>query len=190
MTQELAVLDLDGEAELRAAQHEGKRQPLPIRWRGETIATLPVELPFDVIAPIHQIDNDLTLLLRQAMQVVRSNGRSGDERWDAAEIIIDVLAGNPQLPSRFVKVIKDMATALLGEDGLELFLAGKPSITGDMAALAKGILRHYGVSLGESSPSSASSESQDGGGTSNTTSSTSSESTPEDSSQSPDQIAS
>jgi hypothetical protein len=186
MNQEIAVLDLDSERDARAAAREGKQSPLPIRWRGEVIATLPVELAFEVLAPLQLINSDLTLMLRQAVQVARNNNQASD-RWDAAELVIDVLAANPKLPSTVLTVIQQMSTALLGEEGVAKFLAGKPS-TGDIAALAKGVFRHYGVSLGEASASSDSSETS--GGTSNTTSSDTSTSTPEVSSQPPGQIAS
>ena len=60
-------LDLDAARKQRAAEREGKKRDLPIRFGGEVIATLPVEMPVDVLAPLRNLDGDLTLLLREAM---------------------------------------------------------------------------------------------------------------------------
>jgi hypothetical protein len=187
MSQELDVLDLDAEREARIAKLEVTRKPLPIKWRGNVICTLPTEMPFDVIAPLGKIDADLTLIMRQAVQVARNNGQTVEDRMDAAELVIDVLAANAHLPQTILTVIREMAHAILTEEGLTEFLEGKPSVP-DMVGLARGVWRYYQVSLGEASPSSDSSEI--GGGTSSTTSSPNSDSTPEDSSQTPEAIAS
>lgn len=188
MSQELEVLDLDAEREARIAKLEVTRSPRPIRWRGNIICTLPVELPFDVIAPLGKIDADLSLIMRQAVSVARNNGQSVDDRLDAAELVIDLLAANAHLPQTILTVIREMATAALTEEGLAEFLEGKPSVP-DMVALARMIVRHYGVGLGEASPSSVSSGT-DGGTSSTTSSPNSTDSMPADSSPAPTQIAS
>lgn len=187
MSQELEVLDLDAQREARIAKLEVTRKALPIRWRGSIICTLPTELPFAVIAPLGKIDADLTLIMRQAVSVARNNGQSVEDRMDAAELVIDLLAANAHLPQTILEVIKEMSAAVLTQEGLAEFLEGQPSIP-DMVGLARGVVRYYGVGLGEASPSSVSSEID--GATSNTTSSPNSDSTPEDSSQTPTQIAS
>jgi hypothetical protein len=188
MSQELEVLDLDAEREARLAKLEVTRKPLPIKWRGNTICTLPPELPFDVIAPLGKIDADLSLIMRQAVSVARNNGQSVEDRLDAAELVIDLLAANAHLPQTILTVVKEMAAAVLTEEGLAEYLDGKPSIP-DMVGLARGVVRYYGVGLGEASPSSVSSET--GGAISNSTSSeNSTDSTPGDSLQTPAPIAS
>lgn len=188
MSQELEVFDLDAARDARLAKLEVTRTPRPIRWRGNIICELPVELPFAVIAPLGQIDADFTLIMRQAVQVARNNGQSVQDRMDAAELVIDLLASNAHLPQTILNVIKAMATAALTEEGLAAFLAGKPSVP-DMVALASMIIRHYGVGLGEFSPSSVSSET-DGETSSTTSSPNSTDSTPGDSSPPPAQLAS
>jgi hypothetical protein len=173
---ELAVIDLDAERQRRAAEREGKREPLPIRLGGEVIALLPVELPIDVIAPLRDLDESITLLLRSAMKMQRAENPA--DRLDATELIIDLLAATPSLPLDVLDVIKRSAIALLSHEGYERLMA-QALTTPDLAFLAKSVFAFYGVTLGESSPSSDSSTG-DGGETSNTTSKpTSADSTPE-----------
>jgi hypothetical protein len=168
------VIDLDRERKQRAAEREGKRQEMPIRLGGETIAVLPVELPIDVLAPLRNLDDSITLLLRSAMQATRT--QDAKQRWDATELIVDLLAATPTLPLDVIAVLRQVAENLLGVEGLDKLLGQRPSAE-DYGALAKGVFRFYGLTLGEVSPSSDSST--DSGRTSNTTSSTNSESTPE-----------
>lgn len=173
------VIDLDQERRLRAAKREGKRQPLPIRCDGQVIATLPVELPIDVFEPLRGLDADLTLVLRYAMQAYKTQG---EERANAAETVIDVLAANPGLPVTVLTVLTQVARNLLTDEGFEAFRATRPS-GDDIAALTKGVFRFYGLNLGELSEPNGSSTPV--GTTSSTTSKPTSESTPEESGPTP-----
>lgn len=184
---DLHVLDLDSERRTRAAAREGAGEPLPVRLGGEVVATLPPELPLAVLEPLQEISDDLTLLIRQAMQMARTDSTNAADAWQAAELVIDVFVSSPELPAKILGIIRRCAANLLTEEGLAALLAQRPSAN-DIAALAKGVFRYYGISLGEASASSDSST--DGGGTSNTTSSGSSGSTPAVSGPTQDQIAS
>lgn len=162
-------IDLDEERERRAASREVKATEFPIRFGGEVVATIPTELPLDVLAPLRRLDEEITLLLRSVMTMMNKS-REEQERWDATSLVVDILAANPQLPTTVVEVIEDMCQRLLGEDGLAALMAKRPS-KDDMAFLAKRLLSFYGFSLGESQPSSDSSteEAADGGETSKPT---------------------
>jgi hypothetical protein len=171
MSDEFDGIDLDKERERRAAEREGKRKPFPIRMGGETVATLPVEFPLDVIEPLRAIDQDLALLLRSAMGMA-----GGEDPMAATRLVIDLLASNPRLPTMFVDTIAECGTRLLGEDGMAALIAYRPTRE-DVAALLGAVSRFYGLSLGEASASSPSPET--GGETSSATSSGTTESTPE-----------
>jgi hypothetical protein len=168
-------LDLDAERAVRAASREGRGQTYPIRLGGGIVATLPTELPVDVLAPLRALDGDLTLILRQAMEATKGGANA---RMDATELVVDVLIANPSLPVTAIDIVRDVAVNLLGQEGFAALLAARPS-SQDYAALIKGVFRFYGLTLGEALPSSDSST--DVGATSSTTSSENLESTPEDS---------
>jgi hypothetical protein len=176
MSDDFEGLDLDAERTARAAEREGKKKELPIRIGGEVIVVLSPELPLDVLTPLRAIDDTIALVLRQAMTMV--SDQEAAAKWEATELVVNMLASTPDLPVKLLEVIEQISRNLLTAEGVDKFLAAKPSVP-DIKALALGIFRWYGVSLGESSPSSDSST--DGGGTSPTTSSTSSTSTPEES---------
>lgn len=178
-------IDLDAERSLRAQQREVQADSVPIRLGGKTVATIPTELPLDVLAPLRRLDEEITLLLRSVMTAMNA-GREAQERWDATSLIVDILAANPKLPTTVVDVIHDMAVALFGEEGFAAFMAARPS-KDDLAVLAKRLLAFYGFSLGESQPSSDSptGEEQDGGTTSLPTGSTTTGSTSEESGAAP-----
>jgi hypothetical protein len=148
MADDIFVLDLDADRERRSAEREGKNAGLPIRLGGRVVSTLPAEFPLDVIEPLRKIDQDLALLLRQAIQMSQ-----GENALDATALVIDLLASNPNLPSTFLEVLNDCGTRLLGEEGLEALVAYRPTI-GDVVALVKGVAGYYGFSLGEASESS------------------------------------
>lgn len=177
MNDELEVIDLDLAREQRAAQREGQSKGLPIKIGGEVIATLPVEMPINVFAPLSQIDEALMLLLHEAMKM--GSGSDAAAKWEATDLVIGLLASTPRLPVQVIEVAKGIGENLLTPTGFAKFLAAEPSKE-DIGELGKRILRFYGVSLGEALPSSDSSET--GGGTSSTTSSENSTSTPEESS--------
>jgi hypothetical protein len=185
MTETFQGIDLDQERTVRAAEREGANEPWPIRFGGQIVAVLPVELPLSVIAPLREIDDTIALVLRQAMALATNNDAAS--KWEASELVVDMLASSPDLPVKVLTVIEEISKNLLTEEGLGRFLDQRPSIR-DIVALAKGVLRYYGISLGEASASSDSST--DGGGTSNTTSSQNLDSTPEESSPQPESLAS
>jgi hypothetical protein len=168
-------LDLDVARAQRAAQREGQKRDMPLRVGGQVIAVLPVELPVDVLAPLRNLDGDLTLLLREAVLAAK-NADGKVVNQDITELVIDLLANNPRLPLNFLDTIKEVAANLLAEEGLSALVASRPSAQ-DIAFLVKGVFRFYGVTLGEALPSSASSTDASGG-TSSGTSSTTSDSTP------------
>lgn len=172
--EQFLVIDLDAERKQRAAAREGRGDGLPVRIGGEVIATLPVELPIDVLEPLRSLDSDLTLILRSAMQAVKGGDRNA--QIEAGELVIDVLAANPALPVQVLDTVTEVAKNLLTGPGFTALMAARPSRE-DIAAFAKGVFRFYGVSLGESSAPNDSSEGS--GETSSTTSGPTSESTPE-----------
>lgn len=165
------VLDLDADRERRAAEREGKDAGLPIRMGGQIVATLPPEFPLDVIEPLRAIDQELALLLRQAMQMAQ-----GEDAMNATALVIDLLAASPNLPSTLIDTLRESGVRLLGEDGLTAFVEYRPTAK-DVAVLVKGVAGYYGFSLGEASPSSTSPEPD--GQTLSATSSGTTDSTPE-----------
>lgn len=171
------VLDLDRERAVRRearAQAGGSPDGMPVRFGGEIIATLPAELPIDVFGPLKDLDVDLALLIQQAVRI--SAGDDEQATRDATGLVVDLLVAHPSLPSDLVDAVRQMGVALLGPDGLDKFMAARPTRE-DFGAFAKGLFRHYGVSLGEALGSPASPET--GGATSNPTSNATTDSTPE-----------
>ncbi len=175
-------LDLAADRNRRAAMREGKGQDLPITFGDEHITTLPVELPVDVFAPLRELDGDVTLLLREAMNAYQA------EDQGRAALVIDLIASNPRLPLTALDTFRQIAENLLTKDGFARLQEHRPSGQ-DYAFLVKGVLRFYGLSLGEALPSSESSTDSPGG-TSPGTSSTTSDSTPVESGQTPAATAS
>jgi hypothetical protein len=164
------VLDLDAKREQRAAAREGNGEPLSIKMGGKIVATLDPEFPLDVLEPLRAIDQDLALLLRQAITMAQ-----GGDTINATGLVIDLLASNPRLPTIFLDTLRECAVRLFGEEGVAALIEFRPSRE-DIGELAKGVSRFYGLSLGEASPSSASLETD--GETSSATSSGTTDSTP------------
>lgn len=169
-------LDLDKAQKDRAArraavaEREVNPEGEPIIFGGRTIAHLPAELPWGAIKPLEKINDEIALILRQALQM-----QQGGRTLDGIQLVLDLLASSPNLPVTLIEVIKGVSTALLSEEGLAKFLAANPSLP-DIGALAQGIFEHYGTNLGESSRSVDSSASD--GPRSEPTSSGTSTSTP------------
>lgn len=180
---EANVLDLDSERQSRAAANE-VGDGLPVRFGGETIATLPPECPVDVFQPVVALDIDLGLLFRAAFDAVKGEA---DQALAATDLVVDLLTVNPNLPREAIQAIQQVGKRLLGDDGYAAFVAQRPS-PNDIAALAKGVFRFYGLSLGEASAPSDSSEGD--GQTSKPTSSAGTDLTPVASSASPETTAS
>jgi hypothetical protein len=177
------MLDLDKARSERAAKRaekvgaEATSEGTPIVLGGETIAVLPPELPFGVIRPLDRINDEIALLLGQAMRM-----QSGGQAVDGARLVLDLFSANAALPKLLIDIIKDVSTALLSDQGLRQFLDADPSIN-DIAALIGGIFDTYGASLGESLRSVESSASD--GPSAEPTSSGSTDSTPAPSSDTP-----
>jgi hypothetical protein len=150
------VIDLDRE---RAQRREARGKPMPVRFGGQQIAELPVELPLDVFEPLKALDVDIALLIRQALDIQQANGE-GEQAAAATSLVIDLLVTRPSLPHDVVEAVIEMGKRLLNSedypDGFDKFLAQRPSRE-DVATFAKGVFRRYGVGLGEALPSSASS---------------------------------
>ncbi|MBG0819026.1 hypothetical protein [Planomonospora sp. ID82291] len=161
------MLDLDA---ARAERLEAARAEygaavadfFPLRFRGRDICELPTELPLDVLEPLTDVAVDLGLIVRTALDAARSQDPNA-ATMAVIDMVVDQLIINQQLPEQLMTAAKEMAARLLGEDGYPAFLAARPSVF-DVVALVKGLLRKYGLRLGESSPSSASSS----GGTTST----------------------
>lgn len=169
MTSAPRELDLDAarreRAAARAAQHEERGETLPVRFGGGVIAILPAEFPLDVLSPLQDVNVDLALLVRQAMDVINAGDRG--QQTASLGMLVDVLAANPNLPAELLGAIKKMGEKLLGAEGYAMFLEQRPT-PWDIGALVTNISSWYGVSLGESSSPS---ESSTGGATSPSTSS-------------------
>lgn len=182
MSDDDLMLDLDAQRKQRAAKREGQKKDQPIVIGGKIIATLPVELPIDILEPLRELDGDITLLLREAMQTAKAGGGAA-ARASATDLVIDLLASNPALPVNALDIITKIAKNLLTEEGFAGLMEARPSRE-DYAALVSGIFKFYGLTLGEALPSSDSSTDgqgtgETGGETSRGTSSTTSDSTPE-----------
>lgn len=154
-----------------AAEREARTDGEPIILDGKEIAVLPPELPWDAIKPFRQINDEIALLLRQALQM-----QKGGQTFDGFQLVLDLLATNPKLPQTLIDVVTGVAEALLGKDGLAALFAEKLSLP-DVLALVQGVFAFYGTNLGESSRSVDSSASD--GPKSEPTSSGTTTSTPE-----------
>lgn len=149
-------------AKARAAAREGAGETLPVRLGGQVIAVLPSEFPLTVLEPLTGLNVDVAYVIRAASQVTAQ-----DQRQAGFQLMVDVLAANPHLPVEIIAAVKEMGRRLLGQDGYDALVAA--GVTGwDVRDLVKGVLGWYGMSLGESSPSTPSSV--NGGETSNQTS--------------------
>jgi hypothetical protein len=149
------VFDLDAarieRARLRAARREGRGDTQPIRFGGRIIATLEAEFPLDTLEPFADVDLDLALLVRQAIDMAQAENT--DQQLSTLDMIVSVLAANPNLPREVLEAIKEAGRRLLGESGYAALVQGRPT-PWDIGALVKNLFSWYGVSLGESSPSS------------------------------------
>lgn len=173
-----AVLDLDAEradrARALAARHEGMGSTLPVWFGGQVIAELEPEFAMEVLEPLTTLDVDIAFIVRALVQAAQAGGR--DKAIEQAGLLVDVLVANPNLPAGLISAVKEITARVLGEEGYAAFTAMKPT-PWDVRALATGILRWYGLSLGEFLPSESSPEG-DGGETSKQTSRPSTGSTP------------
>lgn len=133
---------------------------------------LPPELPIDVLEPITEVNADVAIVFRQLLDARQTGGADANEEMVGA--VINMVISKPELPTELITAIKTMARRLFGDDNYDHLVAQRPSKE-DLGAIAKYLVRRYGVGLGESSPSSDSSEGT--GTTSKATSSTTTTST-------------
>ena len=148
------ALDLDAAREAR--QREGRGIPPSLKFDGVSYE-LPVELPVDVFEPLADLNVDVSLLVRMALDAYNGAQDAGESANLALlDTLIDLVVANPKLPTELVDAVKTGARRLLGDDCYEALVAWRPTV-GDLAAIAKHLGRQYGVGLGEASPSSDSS---------------------------------
>jgi hypothetical protein len=165
---DLDLIDLDAE---RVARREANAKHPRLRLDGTTY-DLPVEFPLDVLSPILDVKIDLALVAHLLNQAMSAN--TEDQR-NAVSIILDILVTNPDLPIEAIDAGKTVARNLLGDDAYAALVRIRPSRE-DLSVLVRGVMRAYGVSLGEASRSADSSESD--GATSSETSTDTTDSTP------------
>lgn len=148
-------LDLDARRASRATRRrEAGRKPLVLTFGGSSYP-LPPELPVHVFAPLRDVSADLGLLLRAAADAAGPDGRA-----DAASTLLSVFAANENLAPALLAALERCARNLAGDEAYDALMAWGPSAE-DLAEIGRGVLTRYGVSLGESSPSSPSSTSEE-----------------------------
>jgi hypothetical protein len=159
-------------AKARVAKREGRGERLTIRDGDSVIAVLEAEFPLDVLEPLVDVNLDIALVIEQAITMATADDQA--QQIAAIDLIVKILAGNPDLFRELIDAIKEMVRRLFGQDGYTAFVATRPSVW-DISDLVKALMAWYGVSLGEASPPSTASN---GGGTSRPTSNGTSASTP------------
>lgn len=157
-----ATLDLDA-ARREAANPDG----IIVRIDGNDL-TLPSELPVDIFDPLLDPELDLAGLIKHVLE--------GDDSDDFTKILLDLLESRPSLFADALDTIKSMLTLLFGAEQYALFLASRPSVN-DYLRLVQGLVKLYGVGLGEAFASLESST--NGGATPNPISGSTRASTPE-----------
>ncbi|MEQ7008466.1 hypothetical protein ABN028_20030 [Actinopolymorpha sp. B17G11] len=157
--------------EMDAPQREAKDEGVVVRYRGVTYQ-LPAELPADVFAPFLADELDLVGVMKAIL------GARADAEV-AGEDMLQVLLARPNLPRGLVDAIRAGLEALFTANGdasqWQAFLDSKPSIPA-YGRLIQGLVKEYGVSLGEAFASLGLSES--GGATSKPTLPAGTKSTP------------
>ena len=146
-------LDLDSARSARAEMGP----PPTVKIDGEVLE-LPRELPLDVLEPLTGINVDVSVLVSQVLDARKEAKDSGEAANEAMlEAVVNMLVVNPSLPAELVDAAKEMARRLFGPEGYAHLIKQRLSLK-DIAALARFLLRRYGVGLGEALPSSDSSE--------------------------------
>lgn len=140
----------------RAARREGRGETTTLRF-GACDVLLGAEFPLDVLAPFAEVNVDLPLLIRKAIDATSATDSAAQA--DTFDTIVSILASNPDLPREVIEAVKECGRRLLGEDGYAALVAERPT-PWDVGDLVKYLLGWFGVSLGESS--SASTPSADG----------------------------
>lgn len=142
----------------RAARAGATGEDFPLRFRRRQICMLPAELPLDALEPLLNVQVDLPLILRTALDAVKA-GEDGTKAFLAVlDMVVDLVVMNKDLPAELLAAVKAVGRRVMGDDGYEAFVQARPSIN-DVIALIKGLGGKWGVGLGESSPSSTGSPS-------------------------------
>ena len=117
---------------------------IPITVTADLTILAPAEFPIDVLDPLLSDDFDLVGVVKSAL-----------EHGDTSEIgpmILGLLLDRPTLPADLIKALHDCLEILFGQEQYAKFRATRPGIK-TIAFLITGLLREYGVGLGEASPS-------------------------------------
>lgn len=139
-------------AQARAARQEARGETLPIIFGGTAIAELPAEFALDVLEPLRHVNLDIALVIQQAV----ANATADDAATANLQLIVNILAAHPELPSELITAVKEVGVRLLGPEGYAAFVAQRPT-PWDVAALGEIVFGWYGLSLGEALRSSTSS---------------------------------
>lgn len=169
----MTAIDLNAARAARAAKREAGGKPVTV-VDGDRVYELPAELPGDVLTPLLDGDLDLAWLLRSAFDAYRT-ATDTQQQQKLGDLLVAELVANPNLPVDVLKAIRAALQRLFGDEQWGQFWADHPSLP-DLVELIKGLVREYGVGLGEASSSST--PSSPGGATSKPTSSGSTVSTP------------
>lgn len=180
-------------AAAEVAGREARGEILPIDLGpgpdgADRIIALPAEFPLDVLWPLRDLGKDLGLLLRQGMDLFMGvvvdlpPNATPEQRAAAARaqtlaganLVVDLLAANPDLPEDAINVAVTMGRRLFGDQGWAWLCEARLSLD-DMRDLADEVGAFYGfggpgLGPGESSGSSESPSTT--GGTSPVTSPT------------------
>lgn len=173
------ALNLDEKRAERAAARAARREGadpngVPVVFDRKDYL-LPAELPATVLDPLIEGDLDLVGLIKVAYDASRDQRRTEESRDRMESMVWEALAAHPDLPVSVVRAIRDSLALLFGPEQWAQFQASGPSLP-DMGALIVGLVREYGVGLGEALRSASSSAT--GGTTSSPTSAGSGISTP------------
>lgn len=181
-------INLDDERRRRAAQREGQGRPadgVPLIAGGGTVAVLPHEFPLGALAPLRDLDEEITIVLRAVMQAWRAGAQNAGATLDAASLIVDMLAVNPRLPTSLLDVLSRIGTDVIGADGFARLMAAELSRE-DYGFMLGKVMGFYGLSLGESSVPSGTATEGTGDPSSLTSSGSTTDSTPDASGEPPE----
>lgn len=121
---------------------------IPVPYKGHTF-TMPAECPIDVFDPLLSADFNLVGVLGAILD--DTDGK------DMGESVMSVLFERPSLPAEARDTIYECLCLLFGAEQWAEFQALRPGLT-TYAALIRGLLNVYGVSLGEAFASGDSSK--------------------------------
>ncbi|GAA3614583.1 hypothetical protein GCM10022419_119720 [Nonomuraea rosea] len=136
------MLDLDAARAERTAAGD----PFPLRFRGQISCTLPPELPLDALEPLTEIDVDIALIFRTAIDAFK--GQDADAATvSVLDTVIDLLVMSKKLPDEVLEAVKKIGRRLMGDQGYEAFIAAHPSVP-DVIASARACSASTGSAWG------------------------------------------